>query len=99
MGAWQSGARAAQSLVGRLVGKRELGDLHQTRRWRCEYRHCSDDIIPCMSGYTPGVAVEVTSSPAEISEEFFVDPDESLHIAAAQRCCGKRGVVAARSQW
>ena len=43
--------------------------------------------------------VQVTEDPAEIAEEFAVDPDERRCTAAAQLSCSKVGVIVARSQW
>merc|ERR1712050_639786 len=68
-------------------------------RWRSDYRHTTDTVIPSFDGYAKGVQVVVTNSAEEVVAEFQVDPDESSNITAAQNRCGKQGTIAGRSDW
>jgi len=101
-GAWLSGlvaARSFESQDGRTSSTGNIDESVQMRRHRCEYRHRSDNVIPKIDGYIPGAWVQVTGDPAEIAEEFSVDPDERSNIVAAQGSCSKSGRIVARSQW
>jgi len=100
-GAWLSGAHAAQHLLGRFRNEgaeaESLALGH--KKWRSQYRHCTDDVIPEIDGYSRGTLVQVTSCGSEIAEELQVDPDEAELVPIAQQYCGKRGSITHRSCW
>lgn len=110
-GAWLSGIRVAKALLERCQCKfnppsRMQDDTNDSslrhlprQSWRSHYRHCTDSVIPHVDGYIEGARIIVTSDPAEVADEFKVDPDESLNINAAQQCCGKHGRIVSRSRW